>query len=479
MRAFVLLLLIIKTCVYAQAPQKFYARYGGNGYDVGYDVQQTLDKGYIITGSTSSYGMGNTDLFLLKLDSMGQHRFQNTFGNANNDIGKAIIQLVDSSYVMVGYTNSIGFGGYDIFLVKADKYGQLLWQKTIGGTDWDFANSLQQTTDGGFIIAGSTFSYGYGNEDGYVVKTDANGNTQWNKTFGGMEDDEFKSVIQTTDGGYALCGSTKSYTDINGDAWVFKLNNLGDSVWSKTYGGVKEDFVNKIIQLQNGNLLVAGGTRSASSSQETLIINYDNLNGSKTYEYADPGSNDEYYNSYIEGLNNSLTGCGKTHNPVYGFQGLIDVYGSAYSYINFYAFATGTNDELYSVCKTKDKGFAIVGSTQGNLPSLEDIVFLKIDSVGGYGNNITSVENINYNSFNINLFPNPAINSLHFKISDITKHQSLKCKIISVNGEELLNQRIQEIYTSLSTENLQSGMYYLLFYEGNQLIKTEKISIIK
>jgi hypothetical protein len=166
---FCFLFFTISCFVEAQPPSKFYTRIGGNGYDVGYDVKQTLDNGYIITGSTSSMGVGNTDMYLLKLDSMGQIKFQTTFGNANNDIGKSVIQLIDSSYIMVGYTNSIGFGGYDIFLVKADKYGALVWQKTIGGTDWDFANSLQQTSDGGFIIAGSTYSYGYGNEDGYVV----------------------------------------------------------------------------------------------------------------------------------------------------------------------------------------------------------------------------------------------------------------------------------------------------------------------
>ena len=140
-----LLFLITTIAADAQPPSKFYCRYGGNGYDVGYDVKQTLDGGYIITGSTSSFGQGNTDMYLLKLDSLGQKQFETSFGGYNNEIGKSVVQLSDSSYVMVGYTSSTGFGGYDIFLVKADKAGTLLWQKTIGGTDWDFAHSLQAT----------------------------------------------------------------------------------------------------------------------------------------------------------------------------------------------------------------------------------------------------------------------------------------------------------------------------------------------
>ncbi len=221
-----ILFLVIGMAASAQPPTKFYSTYGSNGYDVGYDVKQTLDGGYIIVGSTSSYGQGNTDMYLLKLDSMGQFKFQSTFGGVSNEIGKSIVQLADSSFVMAGYTSSTGVGGYDIFLVKADKTGNLVWQKTIGGADWDFANSMDTVAGGGLIIAGTTYSYGHGNADGYVIRTDANGDTLWTKTYGGLNDDEFKSVIQTTDGNFALTGYTKSYNDVDsGDVWVLKLNN--------------------------------------------------------------------------------------------------------------------------------------------------------------------------------------------------------------------------------------------------------------
>jgi hypothetical protein len=120
-----------------QPPSKFYSTYGGNGYDVGYDVKQTC-----------SFGQGNTDVYLLKLDSMGQKKFEKSFGGYSNEIGKSIVQLSDSSFVMLGYTSSFGIGGYDVFLVCADKNGNLLWQKTIGGSDWDFAYGFDITADG-------------------------------------------------------------------------------------------------------------------------------------------------------------------------------------------------------------------------------------------------------------------------------------------------------------------------------------------
>lgn len=467
----------------AQPPSKFYSRFGGNGYDVGYDVKQTLDNGYIITGSTSSMGVGNTDMYLVKLDSMGSIRFQSTFGNANNDIGKAVIQLIDSSYIMVGYTNSIGFGGYDIFLVKADKYGTLVWQKTIGGTDWDFASSLQQTSDGGFIIAGSTYSYGYGNADGYVVKTDANGNITWSKTYGGANDDEFKSVIQTVDGGYALCGYTKSYGDINGDVWVFKLLANGDSAWSKRYGGVKEDFGNSIIQLQSLDLLVAGGTKSIPTStttiEETLLIKYDVVNGNQFYFYADPIGYEEYYNGIAEGFNGNIAACGETNKTTIGKQILVDIYNSTLGYVNFYSHTFGINDELFSINKTKDKGFICVGSTPGNFNGPDDVLIIKMDSVGNYGISITALKNIELNNLNATISPNPSSDFISINLSTELDINKSYFKIIDLNGNEVLSNTIYYHHSILDISDLSKGLYFFQFFNENGLLKTFKISVIK
>ena len=472
----------IITCVLeAQPPSKFYTRIGGNGYDVGYDVKQTLDKGYIITGSTSSYGLGNTDMYLLKLDSMGQIKFQTTFGNVNNDLGKSVIQLIDSSYIMVGYTNSIGFGGYDIFLVKADKYGALVWQKTIGGTDWDFANSLQQTLDGGFIIAGSTYSYGYGNADGYVVKTDASGNISWSKTFGGANDDEFKSVIQTADGGYALAGYTKSYGDLNGDAWVFKLLANGDSSWSKKYGGIKEDFANSITQLQNLDIILAGGTRSSSTSgnSETNFTTLDILTGIQTHSYTDLSSVDEYYNDIEQGINGFIVACGSTHSVLYSFDGVVDMYTSNYNYFNAFSAGASEADELLAITKTKDKGYVLVGKTNSYGAILDDVFFIKMDSVGAYGNNITSIQDNYLNEMSISVFPNPSSDILNVSLSKELKMINPNFKIVDIEGNEIIVGEINNHKTTIETQVLSSGLYFLQIFDGNSLLKTSKISVIK
>lgn len=464
----------------AQPPSKFFSTYGGNGYDVGYDVKQTLDGGYIIAGSTSSFGQGNTDFYLLKLDSMGQKKFETSFGGYSNEIGKSVIQLSDSSYVIAGYTSSFGIGGYDIYLVKADKNGSLLWQKTIGGNDWDFAYSIDTTSDGGFIIGGTTYSFGYGNADGYIVKTDALGNVTWSKTYGGKNDDEFKSVIETSDGNYALTGYTKSYNDSLGDAWVFKVDVNGDSLWSKYFGGNKEDFGNSIIQDKSLNIYVAGGTKSQSVSgnSETFLATFDYVSGNLGYNYIDPSTQTEYYNDVAQGLNGNIANCGVTNNAYFGYDAVVDIYYSFYIYLNFFSKGTTKYEEFYSITKTKDKGFAAVGKTNGYNAVLDDIFFMKMDSVGNYGSSIISVNELKLTENLFSIFPNPASSELNIYIHDFYDYNELSLKFFDISGKFIKSQNIYSSSSKIDIKNIESGLYFIQFYSKNSILSWSKISII-
>lgn len=476
-----ILFLVIVITASAQAPKKFYCRYGGNGYDEGNDVKQTLDGGYIITGSTSSIGQGNTDLYLLKIDSMGHKVFEKTFGGVSNEIGKSVVQLADSSYVMAGYTSSSGVGGYDVFMVKADKLGNLIWQKTFGGSDWDFANSMDITADGGFIIAGTTYSYGQGNADGYLIKTDANGDTTWTKTFGGLKDDEFKSVIQTSDGNYALTGYTKSFNDTLGDVWAIKLDINGDTLWRKFYGGVKEDFGNGIIQLQNSNIFICGTTKSLSinSNRETLILTYDLISGNLVYNYRDVSNQDEFYNCAAQSLNGNIANCGSTKNAVFGYDGLIDMYSSSYGYVNFFSEGTTMYEEFFSISKTKDKGFVAVGKTNGYNAVLNDVFLMKVDSLGSFGNSIIGIEEKEQTKILLGIYPNPTSDYIHLKISNYKNYKKLHYQIIDLNGRVILSNTIDELIKTIETSSLSDGLYLLQIFDSNNLLSSSKISVIK
>ena len=155
--------LIICASAAAQPDTLWTQTFGGSDYDYGYSVQQTSDGGYIIAGYTSSYGAGSADVYLIKTDAGGAQQWTQTFGGSSDDIGHSVRQTSDGGYIIAGVTSSYGAGGWDVYLIKTDALGDTLWTKTFGGSSWDEGYSVQQTSDGGYIIAGKTLSYGAGN----------------------------------------------------------------------------------------------------------------------------------------------------------------------------------------------------------------------------------------------------------------------------------------------------------------------------
>jgi len=231
--------------------------YGGTGYDGAYSVQQTADGGYIIAGYIESYD--GDDFYLVKTDALGNMTWQQTYGGTGYD-GAYSIQPTDGGYIIAGYTASFGVDCEDAYLVKTDASGNMTWQNTFGGTGYDGASSVQQTTDGGYVIAGYTDSYGGG--DFYLVKTDALGNMTWQQTYGGADYEEAYDVQQTDDGGYILCGMTASFGAGGVDGYLVKIDASGNIEWDETLGGTNYDAVGSVYQATDGGYIAAGYTNS-------------------------------------------------------------------------------------------------------------------------------------------------------------------------------------------------------------------------
>ena len=246
---------------------------GGPEGEWGNSLIQTSDSGYAIAGATISFGAGGGEVYVVKLDANGNLQWTKTIGGESGDSGSSLIQTSDGGYVIAGSTTSFGAGKEDVYVVKLDANGNLQWTKTIGGPEYDWGNSLIQTSDGGYAIAGTTGSFGAGLLDVYVVKLDANGNLQWTKTIGGPESEAGFSLIQTSDGGYAIAGYTSSFDAGGLDVYVVKLNANGNLQWTKTIGAKNKNYSKaSLIQTSDGGYAIAGTTKSFGAGEADVYV---------------------------------------------------------------------------------------------------------------------------------------------------------------------------------------------------------------
>jgi len=236
--------------------------YGGTGTDYAYSVQQTSDGGYVVAGYTDSYETYQYDFYLVKTDANGDTLWTRTYGGSGTEKAESVQQTTDGGYIVAGYTSSFGAGLVDAWLVKIDANGDFLWAQSYGGANWDYVYSVQQTSDGGYILAGYEDSFGAGSKDVWSIKTDANGDTLWTRTYGGSGDDRSYSSQQTTDGGYAIGGCTNSFGAGGFDVWLIKTDANDDTLWTRTYGGSASDRAECVQQTTDGGYIVSGATSS-------------------------------------------------------------------------------------------------------------------------------------------------------------------------------------------------------------------------
>jgi len=295
--------------------------YGGSEDDFAFSIQQTTDGGYIVAGETWSFGVGLSDVWVLKLTSTGDIEWQKTYGGSFLDHGYSIQQTNDGGFIVGGYYSIsndswilklsssgdiewqksyesrsreiqsiqqttdggyiVNFGevsyysagiDYDSYVFKLASDGSVEWQKTYGDYSSERSRSMQQTSDGGYIVAGETESFGAGSGDIWVFKLAPDGSIEWQKTYGGSRGEEARSIQQTSDGGYIVAGETDSFGGGDRDIWVLKLAPDGSVEWQKTYGGSREEEASSIQQASDGGYIVAGSTETYGAGRHDFLI---------------------------------------------------------------------------------------------------------------------------------------------------------------------------------------------------------------
>jgi len=362
------------------------------------DVIQVQDTGYVIAGSSTGYGDHSANAFLMKLDSLGNFLWTKSYGGSNIEGAKQVLENADGTMMLIGHTNSSGNGGYDIYLVKTDANGNLIWEKTFGGTDWDFGYSITPVSTGGYIITGETYSFGNGNNDAFLLRLDDNGDSLWMKTYGSSKNDIGEKVIESYDGRFLFIGTSDSLKADTSKMWLVKTHADGTLFWDKFYGTTSKNYGKSLFESaffseiafvgssdtgtnkwdnhiykvdSTGNYLcnwAFGGTDNDYGYDITELLNYDMLIAGEGYSYSNGASDMKAYYA--------LQGCWWAGGPTYG---------------------DGEYETGYAIEKTIDGGYIEVGTTTGG-PGIISVFVVKADasfSSPGVINTYFDVTNVN------------------------------------------------------------------------------------
>jgi hypothetical protein len=246
--------------------------YGGDGFDFGADIRQTADSGYIVIGDRE-FADNNQDLQVIKLDATGAIEWQKTYGDTGFDEFHAIRQTSDGGYIVLAATESFGANNVDLWVLKLNVAGDILWQKMYDALNFDFGADIQQTTDGGYIVTAQTSPSDIGKDnDVLVFKLSSTGSIQWKRLYGGNDGDSPLAIRQTTDGGYVVISTTRSFGVQDVDAWILKLDASGNLIWSRTFGATNMERPFSIEQTIDGGFIVVSDSNSFGPNGDVWLL---------------------------------------------------------------------------------------------------------------------------------------------------------------------------------------------------------------
>ncbi len=469
---------------------------GGSSGDEANSIQQTTDGGFIVAGrSVSSDGdvsqsFGGNDVWIVKIDTAGDIIWEKSFGGSTWDEARCIQQTNNGGFIVAGHSNSNdgdvtgNHGNDDYWIVNLDSAGNLVWQKSFGGSGDEEAYSIQQTNDGGFIVAGwsnsndSDVTGNHGNHDFWIIKLDSIGNLIWQKSFGGSNEDDAHSIQQTMDGGYLVTGASRSNDgDVTGnhgddDFWVVKLDLNGGLVWQKCFGGTYVEYGHSGLQTPYGNFIIAGWTGSVdgdvsgnNGSADYWIIKLDS-NGNLTWQKCLGGTDGDMANyiSLTKGDGFIVTGSSISDDgDVSENNGLHDYWVSKLDSTGNLewqkSLGGSSQDDAYCIQQTADDGFIVAGvthSSDGDISNSHGNDDYWIVKLGVHvGTQISSAI-----ASSVSIFPNPVNETLYADLQ--MTFNEVRIKLYDMSGRIIyLPVSFYNTTIEINTKSLRSGIYVL------------------
>lgn len=475
--------------------QKFQKVYGGYSYDYGNDLLQTPDTGYLLLCTSNSFS-GSSDIYLLKVDKLGAYEWQHTYGGTEIEGACKIKYTQDGNIAMAGHTSSYLNSTYDFYLVKATMNGDTIWTKHYGTNEWDFANSMDTCSDGGFILAGKTYDTGNAYSDMLIIKTDADGLEQWRKKIGGNKDDVANSIIAIPDG-YLICGTTESIGAGEKDIYVVKIDLNGDFVWEKTLGGSENDEGESIIMDNANNELIVGGNTKSFGIPDyfNFYLQKLSLTGNVLpVNFISTNYSNYYLTEIVLRPNGNIMLCGDV-DMLNSTDFMLLEYDNGFNFIIGTSYGGPNRETPNSLINTLDNGICAIGLTASVGNGLDNIFLVKCDTLVTNVGPLQSFVNIqdfisDLNKENL-IFPNPSSGVFNLKLAQnysniqFSDFSKFKVNIINSIGQKTLLKNVfvnkfeGGVILHFNEPGICNGVYHLTVEYDGKVIETKYLSIIK
>ncbi len=464
--------LLASVFVYSQI--MFEKHYGGTSDEHGNYVFQTEDGGYIISGYTQSYGAGGHDIYIIKTDGLGNSVWTKTYGGLGDDQTTALKKTYDNGYIIGGLTSSFDLPDYNAYCIKINQNGDTLWTRNYGGNNYDDCTAILQTIDHGFALLGNTTSYGSASSSIYLIRINELGDTLWTKTYQKKISNLGSNIIQTNDGGFLITGTTSiTFVSNTKDIFLIKTNISGDTLWTKVIGGSGDDWGFSALELSDGSIMISGVTNSYGAGGYDIFMCKLQSYGEEIWMKTYGGVNDEWgqitqqtndLGYIITGSTNSF---GNGNEDVYIIK--TDMVGDTLWTRTF----GGTGVDWGSCAQqTSDNGYIITGKTS-SFGNADDIYLIKTNESG----NVAGINDYSLPKDNrITIYPNPFSTST--QISFDKTYQTLDLSLIDLQGKIIQQKSYHDCNKiTLDRAGIATGFYFLRVNLDGKFVETKKVVV--